>query len=268
MESERIVVRRPYSTYVIPSVPRPKELLKMNLQADLLAKWPWLDKLSKTRFDFLLQKHVKVTSRLEPVDKKSIGNLFRAIGNKVLPGNFLGSSPNALKTFLENVNGVFLAGKATSIEARDLLRRIQTTDPDIEKLVVWLAENLFWNVVKCYFHVCTTSSSRHELQYFHKSHYQSACQRYYQSMLKENRLKKLSKAQVVKIIKNVPGAPKIARVHLKPKANLSSLRMIARREKDGNGHSLESTRYLLNEISKRFFNCSIDVKGKHYSSTF
>ena len=177
--------------------------------------------------------------------------------------DFLGS-PNALKIFLRNINRLLLAGKGTSIHVRDLLRGISSVmnpDPDTEHLVLWLAENLFWKIVTSYFHVCLTSTSRHELQYFHKCQFHSACQSHFNTLVKENRLKELTKVQAVKIIKSIPGAPKIARVHLKPKSDLTSLRMITRKEKDGNEHTLEATRCLLNEISRRFFHSSIDVKG-------
>ena len=187
------------------------------------------------------------------------------MGQKVLPTDFLGS-PNTLKIFLQNINRLLLAGKGTSIHVRDLLKGISSTlnNPDeaeTEKLVLWLAENLFWKIVTSYFHVCLTSSSRHELQYFHKCHFQSACQSHFSTLVKENRLKELTKVQATKIIKSIPGAPKVARVQLKPKSDLSSLRMITRKEKDGTGHTMEATRCLLEEISRRFFQGSIDVKG-------
>ena len=68
------IVRRSFSNYVISNLPREK-LLKFNIQDDLRSKWPWLEKLQVTRFDFLIEKHTKAKSKNdgEPIDKKSMG---------------------------------------------------------------------------------------------------------------------------------------------------------------------------------------------------
>ena len=68
----RKIVRRSFSNYVVSNLPREK-LLKFNIQDDLRSKWPWLETLQATRFDFLIEKHTKAKSKNEPIDKKAMG---------------------------------------------------------------------------------------------------------------------------------------------------------------------------------------------------
>ena len=129
----------------------------------------------------------------------------------------------------------------------------------------FLAQEVFWEILRGFFYITTSGASRTELLFYDKSKVSAAVTCFFDQMVAKKQLKVLKKALVHKIIKDIPEAPKLARVYLRPKTNLSSMRMITRKEKDGGNDRLEATRYLLDEISRRLFHCTvIDVKGNMY----
>ena len=163
------------------------------------------------------------------------------------------------------MNVLFTAGKGTKIFTQDLIRHLPKIDEGLVPLVHFLAQDVFWEILRGFFYITTSGVSRNELLFFDKSQVSGAVASFFGQMVAKDRLKVLRRAEVHKIIKDIPEAPKLARVYLKPKTNLSSMRMITRKEKDGGNNRLEATRYLLNEISQRLFHCTVDVKGKSYS---
>ena len=94
------------------------------------------------------------------INKKSLGNLFRAVGTKILPIELLGCKKN-VEIFLKNINLLFLAGKSTEICGAELIKNIDRKFivwalDDIKFLAVialWMAQSIFWRFLRKFFHI-------------------------------------------------------------------------------------------------------------------
>ena len=259
------IVHRKYSSYCTSNVPGKNFIAaRIDSQSDNfeLPEWPRIRKqLRKIRIDLLI-KNLPNTKKSEPIDKRCLVKLFRAIGNMILPRTI------TYTRLVRNMHVLLTAGKGTKILTLDLVRHLPEVDPNLASFAHYLAQDIFWEILKAFFYITTSGSTRNELLFFDKCQVMAATTSFFDKLVAGNKLKVLKKAEVHKIIKDIKEAPKLARVYLRPKNSLSSLRMITRKEKDGGNDRLEATRYLLNEISRRLFHCTVDVKGMQVTNYF
>ncbi len=127
----------------------------------------------------------------------------------------------------------------------------------------WLAENIFWPFLKAHFHMSDTSKRRKELTFYRKSDFQSVIDREFRKFAVDGRLKTLTPEQVERIVAGSDKAPALARCRLLPKKNLTSTRLLARKETTSDKVEIErDQRLLLRFIAKKLYSNMIDVKGK------
>ena len=135
----------------------------------------------------------------------------------------------------------------------------------IAKMVVWIGENIFWNLLKSFFHITETAKRRNQLLFYRKRDYQSVVDKTF-DLLKDKKCIKFIRPELCSRLAQKFGnlAPVTARCRLLPKENLNSLRLIARKEKTccEVKNQLEDSRLLLEHLAKSGFPHTIDVKGK------
>ena len=113
----------------------------------------------RTHFKSFIERHVTKNETGE-INKKSLGNFFRAVGSKILPIKLLGSKKN-VEMFLKNINLLFLAGKSTEICGAELIRNIDVKLIDwalddtkfLAEIALWMAESIFWRLLRKFFHI-------------------------------------------------------------------------------------------------------------------
>ena len=232
------------------------------------------NKLKNLHFKPFIDKHVDVND-LKEVTKKSLSCLFRAFGTKILPVKLFGCESNS-KLVLRNLNILFMAGKGTTIWADDILNGVDFTKiswiknhQDIEilfKIVVWLSEQLFWRLIKSYFHITEKSCGKCELFYYRKRDFQKLTHKAFANLVREKSLKMVNSKFRQELHKNFSFTPVTAKCRILPKKSLDSFRLICRSEKlnSAEQNDLESDlRILLNHAAKTLFPNMVDVKGKN-----
>ena len=126
-----------------------------------------------------------------------------------------------------------------------------------------LAEKVFWNFLKCNFHISNTARKKQELSFYRKGDFQAVVDRNFRDLLKTNRLKTLKRDQVERILKEAKIAPILARCRFLPKKTVSSTRMITRKAKNMEKAETDNDlRLVLKYATKKFYSNMVDVKGK------
>ena len=113
----------------------------------------------RTHFKSFIDRHVTKNETGE-INKKSLGNLFRAVGSKILPIELLGCKKN-VEMFLKNINLLFLAGKSTEICGAELIKNIDRKFIDwalddikfLAVIALWMAQSIFWRLLRKFFHI-------------------------------------------------------------------------------------------------------------------
>jgi hypothetical protein len=223
----------------------------------------------------LIKHHVKILPTGQAC-RKSLANIFRVFGHKILPSEFLGNLKNHTN-FIRNCCVLFTSGKGTPIWSQHLTHSIdvqavtwlqyeQNKPEKLAQVLIWITNQLFWRLLKSYFHPSETANLRNELAFFTKSHFQGLLESTFNRFLQEKRLRLMTPEKMSQISSAFPFVPSLARCRLLPKKNLSSVRLIARREKmSGPKSDLETElRLLLDYASKKLFPSMVDVKGTYF----
>ena len=116
-------LKRKYSPFLLSTWTRTKsepnfDELEENLPSEIIQKLK--KNLKFSSFQNFVNRHVKVQND-KSICKRSLSNLFRAIGNSQIPLEIFGSRQN-LNLALKNFNVLFLAGKGTKLNAEDFLK--------------------------------------------------------------------------------------------------------------------------------------------------
>lgn len=220
-------------------------------------------KIQKVNLNSMVKHHLSGTDQ-NPT-KKQLGSLLRTFVYKVIGPEMVGGAHNHAQ-LVKNSKLLFTSGKGSPIYIDRMVHNFHSIslDPKVFlNMMAWIGENLLWRLIKSYLHITETTSLRNELVFYHKRHFQSLLTGHFSNLLKSDRIKEMSKAQIARIAKTVSYAPGLARCRLLPKKDLSSMRLIARKDKrDGSRHQQEAEfRHLLVHAAKVAFPHVVDVKG-------
>ena len=220
-------------------------------------------------FKSLIQKHIEVTNTFE-ICKKSLVRLFRAIGCKIMPVEILGNKSN-LEKCLRNLNMIFMAGRGTNISGSDLTRHLDLTyvawtenEENVAIFLLFLAEKIFWRLLKSFFHVTDTVASKNEIMFYHKSDFQGLVDSTFHKLKQEEKLRPVNQKLAQQISKEFSSISTFSKCRLLPKTNLKSFRMITRKAKISSEKNETETdmRHLLEMIVREYFPGTVDVKGE------
>ena len=130
-------------------------------------------------------------------------------------------------------------------------------------MAIWIAENIFWRMLRTFFHTTETATSRNELYFYHKSDFQKLVTLKFEQMQKDQKIKKISLDSINKLNESFEFCPVLARCRLFNKSSLESTRLIIRKPKidDAKTKVLTELRLLLEYAAKKFFVGSVDVRG-------
>ena len=168
---------------------------------------------------------------------------------------------------------LFLAGKGTILKGADLVRNIdmrsidwKENDNSVAKLALWIAEKIFWRLLRTFFHITDTANYRNEIFFYHKSDFQRLVDVAFAKMKTDKKIKSISEGTVKKMKKSFDFTPEVARCRLLNKSNINSFRMITRKPKvDSTKSKFQiELRLLLAYIAKKLYSGSVDVRGMYH----
>ncbi len=214
-------------------------------------------------------------SESSPVNKLELFRFVRRWAVRFVPFELLGNKKN-FGRFVDNLKCLIGAGKSSAIPVWRLVDGINTDtilwlhaselsdvslpqkQQALAKVVVWLAQDVFWRLLLSFFHVTDMSGRRHELFFYRKRHFQSLFDRSLHGFLEGGFLRPLSLNKAMDV-SGREGAPAEAKARLFPKAS-GGCRLLAVKGKEESEREAEA-RTLLALLKDRHPEV-VDSKGR------
>ena len=161
----------------------------------------------------------------------------------------------------------------TSLWASDMLHSMDltvikwlTNNQDQEillKLVVWIGEYVFWNLLKSFCHVTEKATGRKEIFFYQKRDFQKLSNSSFHHFTSKNILALVDKNFRPKLFEKFTFTPVTAKCRIFPKKSLDSYRIICRTEKlDSENLADSNLRVLLEFAASTLFENSVDIKHR------
>ena len=131
------------------------------------------------------------------------------------------------------------------------------------KLVVWIGEYVFWNLLKSFCHVTEKAIGRKEIFFYHKRDFQKLANKSFHHFTSQKTLTLVDKNFRPKLLKNFQFTPVTAKCRILPKKSLESYRIICRTEKlDSENLAEANLRVFLEYAASKLFENSVDIKHR------